>query len=258
MTRPLLSVQGIRKRFGGLPVLCGICLEIEAGAIKCIIGPNGCGKSTLFNILCGVLRADSGSFAIDGVAATALPAHRIARLGLLRKFQVPGVLPDLSVIENLDLALLGRHGGGVWATLRARPTDDRAHLLDGFGLLAHRFVRAGQLPHGLQQRLELLLLVARGPRLLLLDEPTAGMTARETADTVTLIRNLAAQRGIAVLVIEHDMQFVRGLDCPLVVLLKGAVQREGSYASVRADPQVRRAYLGDCLGDAAAPEALPA
>ncbi|MEO6661441.1 MAG: ATP-binding cassette domain-containing protein [Burkholderiaceae bacterium] len=219
-------------------------LQLAAGAVKCIIGPNGCGKSTFFNILTGVLKADAGSFTFDGMRADTLPAHRIAQLGMLRKFQVPGVLAGLSVVENLEVAQLGRAGGSVAASLHGLPFDHTKALHDA-GLGEHRATPVEQLPHGLKQRLELLMLVSRGPKLLLLDEPTAGMTPQETSDTAKLIQSISQNHDVAVLVIEHDMRFVRDLDCPVVVMLKGVVQSEGSYDQVRQDPQVRAAYLGE-------------
>lgn len=245
MGEPLLAVEGIRKRFGGLHVLNGVELRLGAGEVKCIIGPNGCGKSTLFNILSGVLRPDAGRCVFDGQRTERMPAHRIARLGMLRKFQVPGVLAGLSVLENLELARVGAAGSSVAGSLRGLPVDGYATLLREAGLFDLRFAPVEQLPHGAKQRLELLMLVSRGPRLLLLDEPTAGMTAQETADTVRLIHRISGERGIAVLAIEHDMRFVRDLECPIVVMLGGVVQSEGDYESVRQDPRVRAAYLGE-------------
>lgn len=225
-------------------MLTGVHLQLAAGAVKCIIGPNGCGKSTFFNILTGVLKADAGSFTIDGVRADGLPAHRIAQLNVLRKFQVPGVLTGLSVLENIEVAQLGRAGGGVMDSLRGLPFDYTSALREA-GLYEHRATPVEQLPHGLKQRLELLMLVSRDPKLLLLDEPTAGMTTQETTETARLIQNISRTHGVAVLVIEHDMNFVRDLECPVVVMLKGVVQSEGTYDQVRVDPQVRAAYLGE-------------
>ncbi|VTU26676.1 Autoinducer 2 import ATP-binding protein LsrA [Variovorax sp. PBL-H6] len=245
MSSPLLSVRDIRKRFDALAVLNGMSIELDAGAVKCIIGPNGCGKSTFFNILTGVLKADAGRIEFAGERVERFAPARIAGRGMLRKFQVPGVFPGLSVLENLEVAQLGRAGGGVGSCLSGAPRFDYRGALRDAGLEAHGGTAADQLPHGLKQRLELLMLVSRGPRLLLLDEPTAGMTTQETAEVAKLIRRLSSEHGVAVLVIEHDMHFVRALACPVVVMLKGVVQREGQYEEVRQDAQVRAAYLGE-------------
>lgn len=242
-----LTVEGITKRFGGITALDGASLTLGAGEVKGIIGPNGCGKSTLFNVLTGVLRPDSGRATIDGQRIDGVPAARVSRLGVARKFQVPGVMPDMTALEHLELADGSRvTNGNLWRTLRWGGGRGRAlALLDDAGLTEHADRLAGEMPHGIKQRLELLMLVARGARLMLLDEPTAGMTATETQDTIALIRRMNADTGAAILVIEHDMAFMRDLACPLIVMMRGRVIREGSFAELQTDPEVRAAYLGE-------------
>jgi urea transport system ATP-binding protein len=237
---PLLEIRAVTKDFGGLSVLRGVDLRLEAGGLRCIIGPNGCGKTTLFNVISGAFRPSSGQVLFDGRDITGRPPHVVSRLGVARKFQVPGIYPTLSVAENLEVPAVGaRH-----RRAGAAEVPGTAALLRQFALERHAQQAAGTLAHGLKQWLEIAMLLAAQPRLVLLDEPTAGMSAAETSATVDLIRRIQRERDIAVLVIEHDMDFVRQLDCPVIVMLRGAVLFQGSYAQMRGHPEVREAYLG--------------
>jgi ABC-type uncharacterized transport system ATPase subunit len=212
--------------------------------LSCIIGPNGCGKTTLFNVITGAFAPSSGAVCYKGRDITGLPPHHIARLGIARKFQVPGIYPELTVVENLEVSLAAGASGPLPLLLQPPPTVRVQSLLHRFNLSNFARNMAGTLPHGLKQWLEIATLLAGNAELLLLDEPTAGMSATETAATARLIQELRDAQGLAILVIEHDMNFVRALACPVVVMLRGTIFRRGSYAEVQADPAVREAYLG--------------
>lgn len=244
---PLLAIEGVRKRFGGVTALDGFDLAVERGTLVSIIGPNGCGKTTLFNVVSGALQPSEGRVIFAGRDITGLAPHRIARLGIARKFQVPGVYPSLSVAENLEVALGGgRQAGGIGTMRAASGTGSRlGELMRLARLEAKGPTPAAELSHGQRQWLEIAMLIGQDARLLLLDEPTAGMTIAETDETVGLVRRLAGEFGKTVVVIEHDMRFVRELGSRVVMMLDGRVFREGDYAAIQADPQVRRAYLGE-------------
>lgn len=231
----LLEVAEVEKDFGGVRAAAGLSLNLAEGEMLCLIGPNGCGKTTLFNLVTGALKPDSGSLRFARTDLIGLEPYQIARLGILRKFQVPGIYPELSVAENLTVALVGSDEAG----------DARlAELLALARLEDKRGQEAGRLAHGEKQWLEIAMVLARRPRLLLLDEPTNGMTAAETAATVALIRDLHRRFGCAVLVIEHDMGFVRELGCPVALMVRGRIERRGRYEELQADPLVREVYLG--------------
>ncbi len=239
-----LSVEGLVKDFGGIHAVAGLSFELAERELLCIIGPNGCGKTTLFNLVTGQFAPTSGRIRFEGREIAGLRPFEIARLGIGRKFQVPGIYPDLTVRENLDVPLFaeaGRHGiRGLLGGARADVADflDIARLADKAGM------PAGALAHGEKQWLEIAMLVASKPRLMLLDEPTAGMTIAETEATADLILRVHRESGIAIVAIEHDIGFVRRLGCPVAVMMKGEFLTRGSYEEVRADPTVRALYLG--------------
>jgi ABC-type uncharacterized transport system ATPase subunit len=195
-------------------------------------------------VISGAFPPSSGQVLFGGRDITGHPPHKISRLGVARKFQVPGIYPTLSVAENVEVPLVGTRGRRARDSNAGHDSSSICALLRQFGLERYAQQPAGSLAHGLKQWLEIAMLLASEPRLILLDEPTAGMSAAETTATVELIRRIQRERGVAVLVIEHDMNFVRQLDCSVVVMLRGAVLFEGTYTQMRGHPEVREAYLG--------------
>jgi ABC-type branched-subunit amino acid transport system ATPase component len=231
-----LEVRGLVKRFGGLAALDGLDLALAAGELRALVGPNGCGKSTLFNLISGGLAPDAGAILLDGVEVGGWTPREAARAGVGRKFQSPALFDDLSAAENV---LVPR-----WLRGLSAGRGEARERLAAFGLSARGDAPARDLSHGERQRLEIAMLLAAEAELLLLDEPTAGLTASETAEIAELVRALSARQGRTVLVVEHDMAFVERLACPVTVMSKGRALRSGAYVELRADPEVRALYFG--------------
>ena len=248
---PFLAVENLTKAFGGVRAVDSVSFTLAANEMRCVIGPNGCGKTTLFNLLTGYLPPTSGSIHFEGADIPGRPLYEIARAGIIRKFQVPSVFPGLTVDENLRIALAGKANPGKVETgfpsgfAKREGRAERIHILDRVRLDRHRHDVAGTLSHGQKQWLELALVLAGSPRLMLLDEPAAGMTRAEKQETIRLIRSVHDESGISALVIEHDMDFVEALECEVMVMMLGRVVASGSYAAMRDDPMVREAYLGN-------------
>ena len=242
----ILYLEDLEVSFSGFRALNGLSLSVDDGELRCLIGPNGAGKTTLMDVITGRTRPDSGSAWLgQRIDLLREDEATIARLGVGRKFQKPSVFPCLSVRENLALAIAGNRS--PWQALRYRPSSAELlrieELLLTTGLEPLREKGAADLSHGQKQWLEIGMLLAQDPRVLLIDEPVAGMTPQEVERTAQLLQSLVPER--SVIVVEHDMAFVRSIARRVTVLHEGAVLMEGSMDEVQADPRVREVYLGE-------------
>jgi urea transport system ATP-binding protein len=244
--KALLCVDNVSVAFDGFKAITDLTLILDEGELRCIIGPNGAGKTTLQDIITGKTKPDAGSVFLvgDNTDLTALSEYEIAERGICRKFQRPTVFQGHSVFENLELALPGKKG--VFASLFSRLSKAQHErideVLETIGLKDQKYSPAGLLSHGQKQWLEIGILIAQEPRVLLVDEPVAGMTHQETEKTAELLNSLAGKR--TVVVVEHDMEFVRSIARTVTVLHEGKILAEGSMDAVQANPKVVEVYLG--------------
>ena len=247
MTEPLLQVDGLSKAFGAVVAGDGVTLDLEAGELHAVIGPNGAGKTTLIGQLAGEIRPDAGTIRFRGEEVTGLPAHARAARGLARSFQITSLFPRFTALENVALAVQAGsgHSFGFWRPVAREQDLNQAaeRLLSQVGLGDRAQVTAAALAHGEQRQLEIAMALAGRPRLLLLDEPTAGMGQEDSLNMIELLAGLKGR--IAMLLIEHDMDVVFALADRITVLVYGRVIATGRPDQIRADPQVRRAYLGE-------------
>lgn len=247
MDKAILKVEGLSVRFGALKAVNKVGFEAQRGHITSVIGPNGAGKSSLFNIISGAIRPTGGKVLFDGRDTTGCTADQMVRAGLSRSFQITNLFFELSVRENLRLAAqFLEHGRGLLLpTAHSRRANDRVDaLLERFSLHSRADELAGYLSHGEQRRLEIATALACKPKMLLLDEPTQGMSLTDTQETEALIRELAGD-DLSILLVEHDVELVMNISDHVVVMHQGEKLADGTPLEVRANPQVQAAYFGE-------------
>jgi len=244
----ILKVNRLGHAYGRYQVIDDISLEVQPGELTALIGPNGAGKTTFYNAVSGKFRPTRGRIFFDGRETTGLPAHKLVPLGLLRSFQITNIFPDMAVIENVLVPLVLQHGKGYafFGSLRREKAlfVRAAAVLEKIGLLNQAYRKARELPYGDKRLVEIAIVLARNPKLVLLDEPTAGMNPEETDRMIRLIKELAESFGTTFFLTEHDMRVVFSIASRIFVLYQGRLLAEGSPDDIRGDENVREAYLG--------------
>ena len=247
----ILQVRNVNKRFGGLQALNDVNLSVEEGTVHAIIGPNGAGKSTLLNTFVGRLTPDTGSVMFNGKSLLGIMPHEINQLGVSRVFQTPEIFTDLSILENVMIPTFAHRDGAFtvnwWPRVdgEAQTRDHAMGVLEEIGLADKKDIIASSLSRGDKRRLEMAMCLAQDPKLLLLDEPTAGMSRADTNATIELLQRIGKSRGITKIIIEHDMHVVFSLADKIAVLAQGTVIAEDLPENIKTDPRVKEAYLGE-------------
>ncbi len=247
----ILEVKGVNKRFGGLQALGDVNLSVKENTVHAIIGPNGAGKSTLLNCLVGKLIPDSGSVMFDGQSVLGRKPHQINQMGISRVFQTPEIFADLTVLENVMIPCFARRDGsfrlhGYETVGSERQIREQAEaMLADVAMLEKRNMHAGSLSRGDKRRLEMAMCLVQQPKLLLLDEPTAGMARADTNNTIDLLKEIKSKRDITMCIIEHDMHVVFSLAERITVLAQGTPLVEETPENIKGHPKVREAYLGE-------------
>jgi len=245
----VLDVTNVNKSFGGLHALSNVNLSVEEGAVHAIIGPNGAGKSTFLNCIIGRLAPDSGTVMFNGTSLIGMKPHKINQIGVARVFQTPEIFSDLSLIDNVMIPAFAKADGSfalnAWRRVSSRKNirEEAEHILEDVGLIKQKDIVSSSLSRGDKRRLELAMCLIQHPKLLLLDEPTAGMSRADTNSTIDLLKQIG-ERGITKIIIEHDMHVVFSLATKISVLAQGTFIAEGSPEEIKGNPVVQEAYLG--------------
>jgi len=243
----ILQVDDLVKSFDGFKAVAGVSFHIEKGEICSIIGPNGAGKSTVFNLITGHLPLDRGQVVFNGIDISRMPAHRICRLGLGRSFQRINIFPRLTVFENIQAGVLSHRGKSLsfFTAVKDLFEKETSEIIENVGLQDHRDELSGSIAYGYQKQLELGIALANEPKMLLLDEPTAGMSAQETKATIELIIKIVKDKGLTLLFTEHDMSVVFAISEKILILSQGQLIASGPPNEVRENRDVQKIYFGE-------------
>jgi branched-chain amino acid transport system ATP-binding protein len=242
----MLTCRKLRKTFSGFVAANDVSLNVDKNSITAVIGPNGAGKSTLFNLITGHLKPDSGEVMLEGRDITGVPPHKICGMGVARSFQRTNIFSKLTVFENIQAAFIAHRGKALdmWGVSERQFRDETGQMIEQLALQDIAKTLAGEVSHGAQKQVELGIALAGEPRMLLLDEPTAGMSAQETHDSIALLDRIARERGLTLLFTEHDMEVVFSIAHKIAVLHQGSIIATGAPDEVRRNDEVRRVYLG--------------
>ncbi len=249
MSDYILDIDKVDKTFGGLHALADINLKVEKGTVHAIIGPNGAGKSTLLNVCIGKLAPNSGTVNFDGQILTGMHPYQINKAGVVRVFQTPEIFPDLTILQNVMVPAFAKRDGtftfNFWKSMSAerKIRQEAEHVLEDVGLAEQMHNHSGSMSRGDKRRLEIAMALVQHPKLLLLDEPTAGMSRHDTNRTIDLLKKIK-ERGMTKVIIEHDMHVVFSLADRISVLAQGRIIAEGTPDEIRGNPKVQEAYLG--------------
>jgi len=242
----MLRVENLHKSFDDFKAVKGAYLNIEKGQLVAVIGPNGAGKTTLFNLICGQLQPDSGRILLNNEDISKLPPHIICRKGIARSFQIANIFPRLSVFRNVQVSILSQQklSNKLFRPAARLVVEETHRILESVGLVNKKMDFAGSLSHGDKRILEIAIALGNEPELLILDEPTAGMSPEETSTTMTLIKRLAVEQGLTILFCEHDMEVVFGTAQSIMVMQQGQTIVQAEPEAVRQNREVQQAYLG--------------